>query len=312
MRCKERTLKEKLDYILFVFFICCSAASFAQQDFSAVEVKPHKVTENIYMLTGAGGNIGVFTGKDGVFMVDDQYAPLSKKIQSVLHKLSDKPLRFVINTHWHGDHTGGNENMGKVGALIVAHDNVRKRMSSKQFMQAFGTEVPAAPPSALPIVTFTDATTFYWNDDEVHVKHVAPAHTDGDSIVIFKKGNVIHMGDTFFNGSYPFIDLSSGGSIDGLISSAKQVLVIADDQTKIIPGHGPLASKKDLQRYCDLLVKLRARIKGLMDAGDSKEQVIAKKPTRKFDAQYGQGFMTPDLWTGIVYDSLSQARTHQH
>lgn len=278
----------------------------AQRDFSKVEIKPEQLSDNLYLLTGAGGNMALFTGEDGAFMVDDQFAPLSEKILAVVSELTDEPLRFVVNTHWHGDHTGGNENMGKAGALVVAHENVRKRMSTEQFTKLWDRTTPPSPAAALPVITFTDATTFHWNGDEVRVQYVGPAHTDGDAIILFKKANVIHMGDTFFNGSYPYVDLSAGGSVDGVIENARRVLELTDEQTKIIPGHGPLTDKKGLQQYHDLLVRLRGKIKTLVDAGNTREQVIAAKPTREFDAHYGQGFMKPDIWTGIVYDSLKQ------
>lgn len=278
----------------------------AQRDFSKVEIKPEQLSDNLYLLTGAGGNMALFTGEDGAFMVDDQFAPLSEKILAVVSELTDEPLRFVVNTHWHGDHTGGNENMGKAGALVVAHENVRKRMSTEQFTKLWNRTTPPSPAAALPVITFTDATTFHWNGDEVRVQYVGPAHTDGDAIILFKKANVIHMGDTFFNGSYPYVDLSAGGSVDGVIENARRVLELTDEKTKIIPGHGPLTDKKGLQQYHDLLVRLRGKIKTLVDAGNTREQVIAAKPTREFDAHYGQGFMKPDIWTGIVYDSLKQ------
>ena len=293
--------------LLTAGLLVTSAASVqAQRDFSKVEIEPQPVADNLYMLTGAGGNMALFAGDDGAFMVDDQYAPLSEKILAAVSTLTDKPVRFVINTHWHGDHTGGNENMGKAGALIVAHENVRKRMSTEQFTKLWNRTTPPSPAGALPVITFTDATTFHWNGDEVRVQHVGPAHTDGDSIIIFKNANVIHMGDTFFNGSYPYVDVSAGGSIDGVIANAARVLEMADDKTQIIPGHGPLTDKKGLQAYHDLLVRLRNKIKTLVDAGNSKEQVIAAKPTKEFDEHYGQGFMKPDVWTGIVYESLRQ------
>jgi len=283
-----------------------ASASWAQRDFSKVEIQSQQVADNLYMLTGAGGNIALFAGDDGAFMVDDQFAPLSDKILAAVKNITDQPLRFVVNTHWHGDHTGGNENMGNTGALIVAHENVRKRMSTEQFTKLWNRTTPPAPAGALPVITFSDATTFHWNGDDVRVQHVDPAHTDGDSIIIFKKANVIHMGDTFFNGSYPYVDLSAGGSIDGVIDNASRVLKLADDKTRIIPGHGPLSDKKGLQQYHDLMVRLRNKIKTLVDAGNTREQVIAARPTREFDEHYGQGFMKPDIWTGIVYDSLSQ------
>lgn len=277
----------------------------AQQDFSSVEIHTEKVADNLYMLAGAGGNIALLAGEDGAFMVDDQFAPLSDKILGAVAGVTDKPLRFVINTHWHGDHTGGNENMGAAGALIVAHENVRKRMSTAQFLEALGREVPASPEAALPVITFTDATTFHWNGETVRVQHVAPAHTDGDSVVHFARANVIHTGDTWFNGSYPFIDLSSGGSVEGLVEAMDLVLEMANENTRIIPGHGALSDPAELQTQRDMLVELAGRIQGLIDEGMNREQVIAARPTAEYDEAYGQGFMKPEVWTGIVFDSLS-------
>ena len=288
-----------------VLLACLSTQGGAQDRFADVEVHREKVTDKIYMLQGAGGNIALFVGEDGAFMVDDQYAPLSEKIQGAVARITDKPLRFIINTHWHGDHTGGNKNFGPAGALVVAHENVRKRMSTEQFMQTFDRKVPASPAAALPVITFTNATTFHWNGDKVRIQHVNPAHTDGDSIVHFVGANVIHTGDTYFNGNYPFIDLSSGGSVNGVIEAMDYVLGMANEKTRIIPGHGALSSKAELEAQRTLLVKLRDRIQLLIDRGKSRDEVIAARPTREYDAQYGQGFMTPDLWTGIVYDSLT-------
>jgi len=276
----------------------------AAQDegFDKVEVTPAKVTEGIYVLTGRGGNIGVSVGEDGVFVIDDQYAPLTTKIRAAVATLTPQPIRFVVNTHWHGDHTGGNENLGKMGIVIVAHENVRKRMSVEQFIEA--SKVPASPKAALPIITFGDAVTFHLNGDDVRSFHVAPAHTDGDTIVHFKKANVVHMGDCFFNGIYPFIDLSSGGSIDGVIAAADQVLGIVDMNTKIIPGHGPVGDKAALQIYRDVLATVRDRVKAMVAAGKTLDQVKAAQPTKDFDGKWGTGFMKPDVWTAIVYQSL--------
>ena len=287
--------------------LCCLAATHgqAQDRFANVEITSEKVADNLYMLKGAGGNMALLVGDDGAFMVDDQYAPLTERIVAAVAKITDKPLRFVVNTHWHGDHTGGNENLGKQGALIVAHENVRKRMSTEQFTKVFNRTTPAAAAGALPVITFTDATTFHWNDEEVRVQHIAPAHTDGDSLVTFAAANVIHMGDTFFNGSYPYIDISAGGSVDGVVAAMDKVLSMADDNTRIIPGHGALSNKAELQQARDLLVKLRGRIQKLIDEGKSREEVIATQPTKEFDEEYGQGFMKPAIWTGIVYDSLT-------
>jgi glyoxylase-like metal-dependent hydrolase (beta-lactamase superfamily II) len=281
-----------------------AAPALAQQDFSKVEVKSERVAEGLYMLTGSGGNMGLSVGTSGTYLIDDQYAPLSEKILAAIRAITPDPVRFVVNTHWHGDHTGGNENMGKAGALIVAHENVRVRMSREHFMAAFGRKIPPSPEAALPVVTFTDAVTFHWNGDEIRVHHVPPAHTDGDSIVHFVKADVVHMGDVFFNGGYPFIDTSSGGRVDGVIAAADRVLAAVGEKTRIIPGHGPLATKADLQAYRDVVKTLRDRIAKLKAEGKSRDQVIAAKPTADHDAKWGGGFMKGDTFTGLVYDSL--------
>jgi glyoxylase-like metal-dependent hydrolase (beta-lactamase superfamily II) len=187
----------------------------AQGDFSAVEIKAEKVADGLYALTGRGGNLGLSVGEDGAYLIDDQYAPLTGKILAAVKELTPEPVRFVVNTHYHGDHTGGNENMGEAGALLVAHENVRARMAAGTFMKAFNRQVEPAPAGALPVVTFTDAVTFHWNGEEIRVFFVGPAHTDGDSIIHFVKADVFHMGDTLFNGMYPFIDVSGGGRLEG-------------------------------------------------------------------------------------------------
>jgi cyclase len=275
-----------------------------QQDFSKVEVKAEKVAEGVYMLTGAGGNIGLSIGKSGSLVIDDQYAPLSDKILAMIKTLSPDPVRFVVNTHWHGDHTGGNENLARTGAFLVAHENVRKRMGSEQFIALFNQKVPASPEAALPVVTFAEGVSFHWNGDEVRAYHVAPAHTDGDTVVQFVKADVVHMGDCFFNGNYPFIDTSSGGKVDGVVAAADRVLAGVSERTRIIPGHGPVASKADLQAYRDTLKAIRDRVAKLKAEGKTKEAAVAAKPSAEFDAKWGQGFVKPDVFVGLVYDSL--------
>jgi len=279
-----------------------ASPALAQQDFSKVEVKAEKVAEGLYMLTGSGGNIGLSVGKSGTYVFFDKYAPPTEKLLAAIRAITPDPVRFVVNTHWHGDHTGGNENMGKAGALLVAHENVRRRMSVEQLGAVRKT--PPSPEAALPVVTFTDAVTFHWNGDEIRVYHVPPAHTDGDSIIHFVKGDVVHMGDIFFNGGYPFIDTSSGGRVDGVIEAADRVLAGIGDGTRIIPGHGPLARKADLQAYRDVVKTLRDRIAKLKAEGKSRDEVIAAKPTADHDAKWGGGFMKGDAFTGLAYDSL--------
>jgi cyclase len=293
---------------LIATLVLSAATAAAQQDFSKVEIKPTKLADGLYMLTGAGGNIGLSVGEDAVFLVDDQYAPLTERIKAAIAAITDKPVRFVLNTHWHFDHTGGNENLGQAGALIVAHDNVRKRMSVEQFIKDFDMKVPASPKVALPVITFSETTTFHLNGEEINAVHVAPAHTDGDSLVHYRKANVIHMGDTFFNGSYPFFDMSSGGSVEGMIGAAEKALSLSNASTRIIPGHGPLADRKALETYLTMLRTSRDRIKTLVSAGKSVAEVIAAKPLAEYDATWGKGFIQPDQFVRLVHASLSGQR----
>lgn len=246
----------------------------AQTNYDTIQVKTIPITTNVYMLQGAGGNIGVSVGSDAVFVIDDQFAPLTKKILAAIAELTPNPVRFVVNTHWHSDHTGGNENLGQAGAIIYAHENVRRRMTAGQFIDALNSRVEPSPPGALPVVTFKDAVTFHINGDSVTTVHVAPAHTDGDVIIHFTKANVIHMGDTFHNAGLPFVDLSSGGSIHGIIAAADKVLAMSNAQTRIIPGHGPLADRARLKMYRDMVVALRDRVRTLISTGKTVEQVL--------------------------------------
>jgi cyclase len=288
-----------------------AATSHAQQpNFDTVQVASVRVGgAAVYMLTGSGGNIGVSVGEDGVFLIDDQYAPLTPKIIAAVKAIRDEPIRFVLNTHWHGDHTGGNENMGAAGALIVAHENVRKRMSVEQFLEAFNWRTPPSPPAALPVVTFTNAVTFHLNGDDIHAFHVPPAHTDGDAIVHFRTANVVHMGDIFFNGMYPFIDISTGGSIDGMIGAVDRVLRLTNADTKIIPGHGPVGTRVELQAYRDMLAGVRAQVIQHVTARRSLQQTLAAKPITRFDARWGNGFLKPDQFVELVYRDLASRRT---
>jgi glyoxylase-like metal-dependent hydrolase (beta-lactamase superfamily II) len=211
-----------------------------------------------------------------------------------------------VNTHWHGDHSGGNENMTAAGIIIVAHDNVRTRMSTEQFIAAFDSRVPASPKGALPVVTFAQSVTFHAGGETIHAVHLPPAHTDGDAIVHFVSANTLHMGDVFFKGRYPFIDLSSGGSFEGVIAAVDAALKYVNDSTRVIPGHGPLAGKSDLVEYRTVLAKIRDRVRPLIAQGKTKAQVIAAKPSAEWDATRGSGFMKPDVFLGIVYDSMKR------
>jgi glyoxylase-like metal-dependent hydrolase (beta-lactamase superfamily II) len=281
-----------------------SLAASAQQDFSKVEVKTEKLNETTYMLVGAGGNLGLSVGEDAVYLIDDQYAPMTPRIQAAIAAITPKPVKFVLNTHWHGDHTGGNENMGKAGAIIVAHENVRRRMDSEQFIQFFRMKVPRAPRVALPLVTFSTDVTFHINGDEVRVFHVPAAHTDGDALVHFARSDVVHMGDVFFNWMYPFIDGDSGGTVEGVIAASDRVIAMTTDKTKIIPGHGPLANREDLRAYRDMLSTVLGRMKKMIQDGKKLEEIVAAKPTADFDAKWGGGFMKADKFVELLAVTL--------
>jgi len=278
----------------------------AQQDFSTIEIETVPVADGVYMLVGAGGNIGLSVGDDGAFVIDDQFAPLSEKILAAIAAVTDADVKFLVNTHFHGDHTGGNEAFGAAGALIVAHENVRARMSTDQFREIFNQPIPASPAGALPIVTFTDEMTFYWNGDTIRAIHVAPAHTDGDTILYFQNANVIHMGDTFFNGFYPFIDVSSDGDIDGIIAAGYRALAISNEDTAIIPGHGPLSDAAGLTAWLEMLKVTRVSMQSLIDQGLSEDEAVAARPTAESDEQYGGGFMNPENYNRLLYQSLSR------
>ena len=276
-------------------------ASLLQAKESEIKITTINVNNGVYMLMGQGGNIGLSVGEDGVFMIDDQFAPLSAKIKAAISKISKKPLKFVINTHWHFDHTGGNENFGKDGAIIVSHNNVRKRMSKEGFIKAFNKTIPAAPKVALPIITINDEINFYFNNEEIEVLHQKNAHTDGDSIIFFKSSNVVHTGDIYFNGFYPFIDSSSQGSMNGIITSVNYILSRINDETKIIPGHGKLSNKKELISYRDTLIILRDRMQALIKEGKSIDEIIAMKPNADLDETWGKGFLNPETFLKILY-----------
>ena len=272
------------------------------QNFDTVQVRRTPVAGAVHMLVGSGGNIGLMVGDDAVFVVDDQFAPLTPKVLAAIKEVTSQPVRFVLNTHWHFDHTGGNENMGQAGALIFAQENVRKRMSTDQFIEAMNLKQPAAPRGALPVVTFTESISFHLNGDSIVVFHVPPAHTDGDALVMFTKANVLHTGDVFVSDRYPFVDRSSGGTIDGIISGAERIMAATNAQTKIIPGHGPLSDRARVKAYHDMLVVLRDRMRKEVAAKHTIEQVLASKITADYDAQVS---LNRERFLRILHQELS-------
>lgn len=274
----------------------------SQRDFSKVEITSEEVVPGVYMLQGSGGNIGLSVGPDGAFVIDDQFAPLAPKIMAAIKTIDARPVAFVVNTHWHGDHTGGNEAMGAAGANIVAHDNVRARLKAG-LKHEFGAIDPA-PAGALPVVTFSDEVSFYWNGRDIRVIHLKNAHTDGDAIIHFRDANVIHTGDIYFNGGYPYIDLQSGGTFDGLIAAQEKILSLSDDNTRIIPGHGPLSSRAVMAAYVAMLKDVRSRIAALIAQGLAEDQVVKADPLKDLNKTWGKGFINGESLTRTAYRSL--------
>jgi glyoxylase-like metal-dependent hydrolase (beta-lactamase superfamily II) len=265
----------------------------AQQDFSKVEVKATKVAGTVYMLTGSGGNIGVSAGDDGIVIVDDQFAPLAPKIIQALNGISDRPVKFVLNTHYHGDHTGGNEVFART-APIIAQENVRKRLQSGA--KAFGRDFPPSPKIALPIVTFNDRLTIHVNGEDIRAIHYPAGHTDGDVVVYFTQSNVVHMGDEFFNGGFPIIDVDNGGSARGLIAAVEKVLAAIPDDAKVIPGHGPLGDKASLRAYANMLKATSAAVEKEVRSGKTAAQLKEAKVLAPWDAAWGQSFVKADRY----------------
>ncbi len=285
-----------------------TAPAAAQQDFSGVQIKTTKLTDSTYMLVGAGGNIGLSVGEDAVFVIDDQFAPLTPKITAAIAQITPKPVRFVLNTHWHFDHTGGNENFAKAGAIIVAHENVRKRMNAEGFIEFLNMKTKPDPKAALPVVTFAGALSFHINGEEIRAIHMPAAHTDGDSVVHFLGSDVMHMGDIYFNGMYPFIDSDSGGSVDGVIAACDQVLKIVSDKTRIIPGHGPLSNAAERKAYRDMLATVSSRVKALVAQGKKLEDIIAAKPSAEWDEKWGKGFIKTPKFAEMLARPLLKTR----
>ena len=285
--------------LALILLSALAIAAHAQDPYAEVRAEP--VAAGVWVLYGSGGNIGVSAGADGTFLIDDQYAVMTAKVIEALAKIAPEPPRFVLNTHWHGDHTGGNENLAEKGSLIVAHDNVRIRMAAEQFNKFFERATPASPAKALPVVTFSDSVSFFLNGDEIRGIHVPNAHTDGDVFIHFRKANVIHTGDLVFTGRYPFIDLDSGGSVAGVIAAVDRMLELADGSTKIIPGHGEVTDKAGLAAYREMLVVTSGRVRDLVKTGKTVDEVLAARPNADYDGKQAWAFITPERYIRILY-----------
>jgi len=292
-----------MKYLKFIcFFIVFYITTFSFCQDKDVIIEAIKVNENVFMLKGQGGNIGVFIGDDGVFIIDDQFAHLSAKIESKIKELSDKPITFLVNTHHHGDHTGGNENMANLGATIISHDNVRNRLSRNQTSQG-----NLLPKKALPVITFNDKLNLYFNGEQVLVFHAENAHTDGDVLLYFTESNVLHTGDNYFQGRYPYIDLESGGSVMGYIEAVKRALIVIDDDTKIIPGHGDISNKKEYLNFLKMLESLKNSVVKEIENGKTEEQVATNEDLTKTydDLGYSWGFINSEKIRRTFFKSLS-------
>ena len=283
-----------------LLFVCAGSLSAQQQDFSKVEIKATKVAGNIFMLEGAGGNIGVSVGEDGILIVDDQFAPLADKIRAALQKLGAGKLKFVLNTHWHGDHTGGNVKFGP-DAPIIAQTNVRKRLETEQ--KIFGQTVPASPKDALPVITFDQSLSVHFNGEEIRVIHFPHGHTDGDSVIFFTRSNVVHMGDDFFAGRFPFVDLENGGDVLQLAKNIEEILGKLPPDVKLIPGHGPISTAGDLKNYHRMLVETTNIVRQRMSAGKTLEQIKAEGLPEEWKP-WGTGFIKTDAWIEEIYRSV--------
>ena len=271
------------------------------------EIRIERIAPGVAVLFGRGGNIGVSYGADGNILIDDQYAPATERVIAAVRTLDPDPIRFVINTHWHGDHSGGNENLGRAGTVIVAHDNVRRRMTMEQLVR--GERVPPSPAGALPVITFSENLTFHLNGDTIRAIHVPHAHTDGDSLIFWTRANVLHMGDVYFNGLLPFIDLDSGGSIDGAIAAVETALTLANADTRIIPGHGPMATRADLQAYLAMLREVRDGVARAIRQRRTLPQIQALRLADRYSRP--GGFISPESFVDTVYRSLTRPRVHQ-
>jgi cyclase len=292
--------------ILAVLVVCLCGVRTNAQDWSKVEIKVTKVAGSVYMLEGSGGNIGVSVGPDGILIVDDQFAPLADKIKAALKTLGEGKLKFVLNTHYHGDHTGGNIAFGP-DAPIIAQTNVRKRLSEEQKSKFFNRTTPASPKEALPVITFDQAVSVFFNGEEIKVIHFPHGHTDGDSVIFFTGSNVVHMGDDFFNGRFPVVDLEAGGDVEGMTNNVGGIVerLSKVPGVTIIPGHGPLSDVEGLKTFHRMLVETTDIVRKRMAAGKTLEQIKAEGLPEEWKS-WGTGFIKTDVWLTLVYNSLSK------
>lgn len=305
----SRITKFSLSYtilVLCMLFLLDNVPSSQAQKFKDVEIIVNQLDNNgTYMLVGKGGNIGLSVGDDGVLLIDSQFKQLTDKIlYAINNRITDKSVKFLINTHWHQDHTGGNENFVKNGAIIIAHENVRERLNAEQFVDFLNKTFEASPLNALPTITYKDSITFYFNEDKIDVYHLPNAHTDGDSIIYFNKRNIVHTGDIYVNGRYPFIDHSSGGSIDGIITGIEKIISIIDNETKIIPGHGLLSNLGELQDYLIMLKDIRQQVLTMVNNGATLNEIIKSDITSKYDNLYSDSFINSGDFLGFVYKDV--------
>ena len=289
-----------MKHLLLIAILFASINSLSAQE-KPVEFTTFQLSDTVYMLKGRGGNVGISTGEDGLYIIDDQLRPITEQLLQAIRKVSNKPIRFVLNTHYHADHVGGNETLGAAGAVVIAHDNIRKRMTTEQVSIFSENTTPPYAKGALPVLTFNDRISLHFNGETATAYYVASGHTDGDSIIHFPVSNVIHMGDMFFNGLYPYVDLDAGGSMQGLVAAADLALSMADDSTRIIPGHGPLGMTEDLKNYRDYLVEASTNVQELIDQDMGLEQI---RPTRQWDEELGKTWITPAQFVTFIYNSL--------
>jgi len=289
---------------LIVFMLLLTISVSAQTNFDTVQIQPIKVAEQIYMLKGSGGNIGVMIGKEGTLVIDNQFAPLSNKINGAVKTLDPGEIKFLINTHIHGDHTGGNENFCKMGVTLVAHDQVRERMMKETVNARTNRTTPPRDKEAWPAITFADKLNFHLNDEDIILHHFDVGHTDGDVIVQFKKANVVHTGDAFVRYGYPFIDVTNGGGVNGFVSTLDKLLSVIDDNTKVIPGHGEVASKGDVKKLRDQVADIRDQVVAALKKGKKAEDIAALGITDKYEAELGKGFVKGKDFVFTVAENL--------